>query len=250
MEDKKRKDIRRSNSYPSITISEAYDLVEFIYKNSGNTFVSLEDIAKMTNKSVGGMSQKVGSAVQYNLLELKSGTGYKATDLFKRIYRPISDIEKEASLIESFKSPKLYIELISKYENNPLPSEIVLPNILERDHNIFDEAAKKASQIFLINIEALGLKNSHNELILYINNDNESNSSSYSNNFLDKDADTNKSQAFKEQIYSDLLRIEIGLLGNRKAIISYPQDISKMDIEIMKLQLTVLEKLVEYKNPQ
>lgn len=245
MEEKKRKEVRRSNSYPSINITEAYELVEFIYKNSGNTFINLDDIAKMTNKSVGNMSQKIGSAVQYNLLELKSGTGYRATELFKKIYRPISDVEKDASLVECFKSPKLYNELIEKYENNPLPSEMVLPNILERDHSIYDEAAKKASQIFLNNVYKLQLINSHNELVLYKIDEDEEESQTYNNNNEEQ-----KNSSVLPQISTDSLKIEIGLLNNRKAIIIYPQDLNKTDIEIMKLQLTVLDKLVEYKNPE
>lgn len=245
MENKTKKDSRRSNAYPSITLKEAIEITDFIHKNSGYSFLKLEDISKLFNKSTGNMSQKVGSAVQYGLLELKSGTGYRPSDLFKKIIKPINDFEKESAMIEAFKFPKLYGELLDRFNNASLPSEIILPNILERDHNIFDDAAKKASQVFLENIDSLGLKNNHNELVLDKNN----NDGNHEKEIQDENSKTEeiipKNQTREEQ--STLLKIEIGLTEDKKAIIFYPNNLTNVDIEIMKLQLNVLEKIVEFK---
>jgi hypothetical protein len=252
MENKPKRELRRSNAYPSISIRDAIDLTDFVQRNSGHSFLKLEDIAKLTNKSVGGMSQKVGSAVQYGLLELKSGTGYRPSELYKKITKPVNESEKHLSLIEAFKSPKLYVELISRFSGSALPSEVILPNILERDHSVFDDAAKKAAQIFLENVDFLGLKTSHNELNLSVDQT-KSDSSDGINTSL-SEASFQKTKTASSPLSasaSDLLKIEIGLTDDKKAIIFYPKDLTEMDIELMKLQISVLEKLVEFnKKPE
>lgn len=253
MENRLKKEVRRSNAYPSITLDEALDLTEFVYKNSGHSYIKLEDIASLMKKSVGGISQRIGSAVQYNLLELKSGTGYRPSDLFKKIYKPISQNEKHQNLVDAFNSPKLYVELINKYEGSILPSDVILPNILERDHSIYDDAARKASQVFLENVKTLGLLNSANEFS--INNANSNND----NKHEEKKEEVNSKSEAKNPISRptpntqddntnlDLLKIEIGLSNNKKAVIFYPKDMTNLDVEIIKLQVSVLEKIVEFK---
>lgn len=251
METKIKKESRRSNAYPSITLKEAIELAEFIYKNSGHSFVKLEDIAKLTNKSIGSMSQKIGSAVQYGLLELKSGTGYRPSELLKRILKPINELEKEVCLIEAFKTPRLYNDLINRFDGSALPSEIILPNILERDNSIYDEAAKRAAQVFLENVDFLELRNNHNELVLEKKFNKETNNNSLEEQGQEEAINSNPEEAKPKTIVreesSELLKIEIGLTGGKKAIIYYPHDLSPLDVEVMKLQLSVIEKIVEYK---
>lgn len=239
-----KKTVRRSNSYPSISIEEALELTTLINKNGGYHFIKLEDIANITKKSIGGMSQKVGSAVQYNLLEMKPGIGYRPSDLFKRISKPLSATERRQSLIAAFNSPKLYLELISKLEGNPLPSEGILTNILERDHHIYDDAAKKAAMVFLENLQDLNLRNSNDELDFATEGQQDETSEVNITNTTKPNIEIDKPIAISEQS-GNLLKLEIGLTSSKKAIIYYPPDMSNLDIEIMKLQLTVLEKIVE-----
>lgn len=242
---------RRSNAYPSLTVMESVDLTALINKNAGHHFVKLEDIAKITNKSAGAMSQKVGTAVQYGLLEMKSGIGYRPTELFKKISRPVSPEERHQGLIEAFKNPKLYEELITKFTGSPIPSEIILSNILERDLSIYDEAAKKAAATFLENVEDLNLRNSYDELEL----EKKVEEASQGDTEVSKEKpkaggdyerqSVNQSNAYSSEGNADLLRLEVGLTNNKKAIILYPRELMPIDIEIIKLQITVLEKIVE-----
>jgi hypothetical protein len=128
-----------------------------------------------------------------------------------------------------------------------LPSENILPNILERDHSVFEDAARKASQIFLGNIDELSLKNQHNELVLsaIINND----------VVVEKDevvAEQFKSKeeaAEKESLRFDeaSLKIEIPVSNGKKVIIYYPTDLSINDVVLLKLQINVLEHYVNNK---
>lgn len=241
-----KKEKRRSNAYPSITLEDAYKLTELIQKNSGYTFIKLEDIARIANKSVGNISTKVGSAVQYDLLELKSGTGYRPSELFKKIFKPLSQEEKNQSFIIAFKSPKLYDDLINRFENQPLPSEYILPNILERDYNVYDDAAKKAASIFIQNVEQLGLLNSENELSFGGNNQE-------SNEVVDEEEEVSVKKEMPitrvEPLQSEqgLLKIEMGLTDAKKAVLYYPFNLTQFDIELMKMQISVLEKMVEFK---
>lgn len=109
---------------------------------------------------------QLSTCVQYKLLELKSGSGYKPTDKFKKIKSPLPSENVNDTLIECFQSPPLYRKLITEFKDKPLPSEMGLANILERNYGIYGNASNIASKVFLKNIDKLGLKTSDNILRL------------------------------------------------------------------------------------
>ena len=57
---------------------------------------------------------KLSTATQYGLLELRSKEGYKPTDKFTSVYKPLSEEEKKKSEIECLLNPELYIKLVEK----------------------------------------------------------------------------------------------------------------------------------------
>lgn len=159
------KSTQRSASYPSYTIPYCLDICTQIYKNYGTNYrATREELSNILGISVGNLTQKVSAAVQYGLLDLKSKEGYKVDDLFVRWYRPLDEEQKNSSLIEAFKSPTLYINLIESFEGSIMPPLKPLSNILLQKHSISERACEKAASIFLENAEELGLFDKDNRL--------------------------------------------------------------------------------------
>ncbi len=158
---------QRSAAYPSYSISDSLDFSEKIYKNYGNNYrATREEIAEALNYSVGSLTQKVSAAVQYGLLDMKSKEGYQVTELFVKWYRPISDEAKHEALVEAFKSPPLYNDLIQVFEGNILPPLKPLANILLQKHNISEKACDKAAEIFEFNAELVSALTGERILVL------------------------------------------------------------------------------------
>lgn len=248
---------KRSNSYPSISVAKAVEVTEVIYKNAGNNFLPVEQIAKLLKKNPVYISQWLSSCVQYGLIELKFKVGYRPAFICKKIFKPFSDIEKNEALIECFKKPKLYQELISKYENHTIPSRSVLPNILDRDHNIYDDAAIKASDAFNDNISDLGLLNKDDELVFSNENQVKINTPEEipeENSLIEfKETQNNKMQGETITVYKkfeseDILKSEIPLTEDKKATLFYPKNINISDIQILKAQIELLMLYINLNN--
>lgn len=157
---------QRSAAYPFWSIPYCLDFCSLIYKNFGKYRATREQIAKALNVSVGTLSQKIGSSVQYNLLDMKPTEGYLITPLFSKWNRPISDEQKTEALIDIFTSPPLYASLIATFENDILPQTVAMSNILYQDHSISESACERAASVFIENARELGFISGEGMLIL------------------------------------------------------------------------------------
>lgn len=146
----------RSVAYPSNTISHCVELTSTLYKLFGNIYATRENICKQLDISDSHVQTQLSSCVQYGLLDLKPKEGYKPTTLFTKIYKPLPSEKKEDSLLEAFKKPELYKNIIKEYNNQPLtPNGLSI--ILFRNHKISENASQLAAKIFLDNATSLGL---------------------------------------------------------------------------------------------
>jgi hypothetical protein len=155
----------RSVAYPSNTIKESVELTRKINQQFGNsTFNKREDIADQLEAGVGTLLTKLSTAVQYGLLEMKSGEGYKPSDLFTRIYKPLNDDERRNSEVECLLNPELYKKLTDHYANKQLPAIGGLAILLYRSYKVSEDASEKAAKVFLENLTELDLIDSDNRL--------------------------------------------------------------------------------------
>lgn len=148
---------QRSAAYPSYTLEDSLEFSEKIYKNYGSSYrAKREEIAGALGYSVGSLTQKISSASQYGLLDMISKEGYQVTDLFVKYFRPISEKAKKEAIVQAFKSPPLYENLLAVFDNNILPPVAPLANILLQKHSISEKACDKAAEIFEQNIIFVG----------------------------------------------------------------------------------------------
>lgn len=155
----------RSVAYPSYTIAYCVELTKKINTHFGAyTFTSREDISKELQIPVGTLLMQLSSATQYNLLEMKSKEGYKPTDIFKKIYKPLNETEKKTAEIQALISPPLYLGLIEKFRGKQLPAVGGLAILLYRNYKVAEDASSKAARIFLENLEHLKVIDEENVL--------------------------------------------------------------------------------------
>lgn len=258
--------LKRSNAYPFITLSQSLEIAEVVYKNAGNSYLSGEQIAKILKRSFGSITQKLGSCVQYGLLELKSKVGYRSAEICKQIFKPINEAEKRKALVECFQKPKLYAELITKFSGSHLPSPQVLPNILDRHHNVFDEAATRASNIFFENLRELNLLNSNNEIALdgqvvmiptkdeEEDFDQEEVAEDVQEREINRDQSRNRSNEIKNTndstILNDHYKTDIPLTEGKKAVLYYPSGLNENDLQLLKGQIDLLGLYIKLNLPK
>ncbi len=246
----------RSSSYPSYEINYCFKLVKRIYENfgSGKYYATRGEIAKIFGKSAAYMQRQISSSHQYGLLDLKTKEGYKPSQLFIKIHKPIDDDQKRKALLQCFMSPKLYGLLIEQFKNQILPSIDPLSNILLQHYNIFSNVSNKAATIFIENAKFLGLltedyflrideevvdETQIKEEIKKVENDDvdikkdeKGKESIKQMTILEKEQKNSfKNQNEKSDQYVDFIPFNILLKGKRRAQIMLPNDIEVNDFD-------------------
>lgn len=148
----------RSVAYPSNSIAHCVDLTTRINKVFGNiTYTSREALSKELGISDSHLQSQLSSCVQYGLLELKPGDGYKPTPLFTKIYKPLPTENPTDALIECFQNPELYKVIIKQFDGVDLPQQGGLSTILYRNHKVSEQASSLVARIFIENAKAVGV---------------------------------------------------------------------------------------------
>lgn len=144
----------RSVAYPSFTLQNCIEFTKKIDDEfTGVVFTPREAIAKTVSSSGGALLMRLSSCVQYGLLTLKSNEGYKPTDLYRKIKRPLPSEDVKDFYKECFQKPELYKKLIKDFNEKQLPQLNGLSNILDRNYGVKGAAATLASKIFLTNLQ-------------------------------------------------------------------------------------------------
>lgn len=157
---------QRSAAYPSYTLNYCLDFVEKIYNNFGTTlYASREQIADALDSSIGGMVRKISTSVQYGLLELKSKEGYKITELYTKYRRPVPPSTPREYAIIALKSPPLYEQIFSKFENDIIPAEKPMSNIFFQNYGISEKSCDQAASILFENLREFELIDKERRLI-------------------------------------------------------------------------------------
>jgi hypothetical protein len=157
----------RSVAYPSYTIESCLKLVDRIAKEFTTTiYTPKEAISSAVKLSGGAFLMQLSSCSQYGLLHIKQKEGYKPTERFIKISKPLPNENPQDALLECFKSPELYKKLIEQFNNSELPSLTGLANILERKYEIKGNAPAKAASVFLKNAAKVGVVSVGNVLKL------------------------------------------------------------------------------------
>lgn len=232
------KEPKKRNTYVSRDHKSMVEFVSGIYKSLGHSdYHTNKEIATIHGLSADSIKQQLSSCQQYKLLEIKFGTGYKITDLFKRIFLPLNENEKRIAIIESLKSPETYYQLFKDYEFHILPPLNGIKNHFVRNHHLKEDIAEKTAQIFIENLEDNNLLDSRGVLISGMKNiGNVAVETNSTNNLTSSLKETSESPEVKTELVVDLSVKMIDIIiplktTKNKAHLLIPEDYREEDLD-------------------
>ncbi|MDD5772981.1 MAG: hypothetical protein PHX78_05890 [bacterium] len=238
----------RSRSYPRINLEECIQSIIKIKQAIGKGEHDKVTFAKALGyKDICGIFlSKISALIQFGLLVKKKVNYYSIADSALKITDPLSDNEKNVELLEAFKRPNIYFELLNEFEQGTiLPKNI--ETILHRKYNITESAAKTAAQIFKESGVYAKAFNEEGKILISLNDDSEVNS-------LEKTEESNLvGITDNKEILTDKLENEIIKgqhqhsfpLSEGMALIKLPGKISKKDIQKIRKYLEFIEMEIE-----
>jgi len=244
------KEAKKRTSYVSKDHQSMVEFVAGVYKNLGySEYHSNKAIAAVHLLSPDSIKQHLTSAQQYRLLEIKFGVGYKVTDLFKRIFLPVNDVERRAAIIESLKSPDTYQQLFKEYEFHVVPPVNGIKNHFVRNFHFKEDVAEKSAFIFIENLKEYGLLDARGVLISGMVAkpvEVERNTEPITEVLVKQDAPpityTSPSRAAED----DLFELPIPLPNKRRAYLRYPVDnLTRKDINVITKALEFIASSLE-----
>jgi hypothetical protein len=241
---------KRSASYPSMSVLDAYNFAAKINSKFSNAEVSRKEMANVLKVHDNTISRQVAAVAAYGFFEKKMKKGdtdykYQLTQLFTDIFMPENEKQKRICFITAFSKPKLYSDLIAKFDGLVIPDE--LPNTLIKHHEITATAAKEVADIFIKSGTEVGVINENRVLSYkvtlgavqktqYAEVVEEPNTNGHSGGA----APSNNTPVLLEQppfITPNDRKIPIHLTKNKMAYFMYPADISANDIKIVEYEV-------------
>jgi hypothetical protein len=238
-------DKKRSASYPADTVQEAYSFALRVNeKFSTVAAVTREEIGHVFGVHPNTLSRQIAACVQYGLMDKIEGK-YRLSVLFADIFRPESERDKKINLIRAFGKPRLYQELIEKFDGAVIPQEFV--NTLIKHHGITESAAPSAAATFIKGGQEIGVIND-SRVLSYNVSLSSAEKIQYAEVTTDApqvERDANKIPAKIETFVLESEKERAGkktvpiYLTEEKepALFIYPNDITEDDIELVKHQI-------------
>jgi hypothetical protein len=235
--EKSKKTIERSASYPGTLISEVLNFAGTVSKNfTPQHIITRDDMAAVTK--IKTVHRITAAAVQYGIFVLAK-SGYQISPVYKEYLNPVSQEEKNSLLLSFFTSPKLYSDLIEKYNKHVIPPE--LKSILVRYHKIAANAAEEVADIFIENARFVGALNDSDILDV----------TSLNKPIAEPPKPLKQEPGFKpaDTSFIDGLfnpnhgqeEVKVVLTEGKYCFIKYPKNISDKDVLILKKWMELLE---------
>lgn len=231
----------RSPQCPSISLREAIEKTESIYKKENKHPVANDAIAQSLgykNSNNGAAARMMASLAYYGLLN-KTGNGKLSVsaDYEKYSFAPSSKIKQEF-LTKWIHSPKIFSEVVGKYGYN-LPSDNALKyDLIERGFK--PDAADNAVGVLRDSIHFL-LENA-DVSTLHKPETEESNSNEFTDDveFSAEESTKPPLKLTSSPVYEAFRIIPVFLPDNREAALHLPRPFKVKDREIIKRQLDAI----------
>ena len=134
--------------FPSIALSDALRFGDQLYKNAGRTPVEMEvGVKALGYTSLNGAARNTMSALSSYGIISKVGGGYRISDAFLKVARPVSEQDKNATMRSMALHPPLFHSIYSEHREC---NEQVLVSLLVHK-GLAEDSAKKAARIYRSN---------------------------------------------------------------------------------------------------
>ena len=236
---------KRSASYPGLALLEAYNFTVKVYEKFSSEDVTRKEIASAFNRHHSSISRDIAAAAAFGFLDKSLGKGeqearYKTTSLFGDVYRYENEKEKKIALITAFGKPKLYQELIAKFDGEVIPE--TLANTLIKHFGITVPASQECAEIFMKSGVEAGVIN-ENRLLNYrvvLSTTSKTQYAEIVEETKNTDVNSGTPNGLPIQLTQTTfskeagLKIPIHLTKNKMAYLGYPDDINSKDIKLLE----------------
>jgi len=250
------KEIGKSRQYPYYSLEKSINFTKLIYDVGGKGLVPIESIVShmgLTSSNNRRFSYEKSSARQYGLI-ISVDKCLQITERARAILFPLKNDDPNhiLKLNEAVMNPRVYRELINRYNNKLLPKIEFLRNIF-REKGIIESSLEPAINAFLQSISYLGVLSEDNKIVMddkifnlfkikeerqgikeesKLKEKNEKNKKPFKNN-EESTSDFNQEQAY----YS----LEFPISTGKRVIISIPSESTMEDLNILKSFINVIE---------
>lgn len=218
----------RSSSYPFYNLEDCLVFVRKIDELGGKGISEASLLSALGLKSASTRSYwgRLSSSKQFTLLQ-GSASNLQLTETARLILHPTEgETQRHQLLSEAFRNPKLYNQLIARFNGKKIPEISVLGNILMHDYRIAKAVREYAAKAFIESAKYVGLLSDDGVL----------------------GGETTASHVEGQQIGDEggflpkgkAHSLQVALSGGKMASIILPSDIAKSDIERLKKMLDVL----------
>lgn len=150
----RKKGYSRSRIYPRYTLEQAIEFIQLIDELGAKDVLQKTVLAELGKKNPNDpvVTGKVSSSKQFGLLETGKH-GYSLTERARLLLYPTPDVNEQKILLEAFKSPNLFSELINRFNKRDVPKKATLGNILFNQFSISKNAKNRAANVFIKSAE-------------------------------------------------------------------------------------------------
>jgi len=236
---------KRSASYPALTPLEAFNFASKVNNKFSKEQVSRKEIGHALGIHDLSISREVAAAAAYGFFDKTFVKGekeykYNITELFIDVFRYENEKQRRIALITAFGKPKLWQELISKFDGVSIPEELY--NTLVKHHGITEAASKEVADIFIRSGKEVGVIND-NRVLSYKVTLNATSKTQYAEIIEETPNTGNGSQnqltpvKVENNDYnftSTEIKVPIHLTKNKMAYMAYPADINNKDIKLLE----------------
>lgn len=147
----------KSSQYPGADWSTSLALINDIYKKYEYECVSYEEAAKIYNVSstTKSFTAKISGAKQFGLIIINKSS-IKISDIGYEYLDPLYSDRLKEIRYDCIKKPKLFSDLIDRYNFKELPSLDSLSDILMNEYHILEKVKKNVAKIFIDSLQECG----------------------------------------------------------------------------------------------
>jgi len=251
------KEIGKSRQYPYYSLERSIKFTKMIYDVGGKGLVPIESIVShmgLTSSNNRRFSYEKSSARQYGLI-ISVDKCLQITERARAILFPTKndDPNQILKLNEAIMNPRIYRELIIRYNNKLLPKIEFLRNIF-KEKGIIESSLEPAINAFLQSISYLGVLSEDNKIVMddkifnlvkikedrqgikeesKLKEKNEKNKKKTFKNNKETTSDFNQEQ--------DYFSLEFPISTGKRVIISIPSESTMEDLNILKSFINIIE---------
>ena len=157
---------RLSRPYPQFPLKDIERIPKLIHSARNGNIMDSEKLAKAMSKTPKSSEyiMMINAAIAYGLVSGKYNTEITVLPLAEKIIAPKNETERKIGLVEAALNPQTFQSLRELIQDEKLPKDSYMKNILEREIDIHHDLTEECLRIFKENSEYANIFNRQESL--------------------------------------------------------------------------------------